>query len=159
MTTHELGHPHHSAGRVKPDIVAYARSLIGPSHRFGDRCRRLSGTSVTSPVVAGAIALLASTVPLSRRRRVVTPASVKCALIESARRLPVASIYEQGAGMLRIGDAFFEMERIDREFLKVEAGPPVAYPRVVFASRLLRSWGRPSSTLVTEPHVQKKDDE
>lgn len=37
----------------------------------------LSGTSVASPVVAGAVALLASTVPKTRRRDVINPASIK----------------------------------------------------------------------------------
>lgn len=135
MTTHELDHVHQSYGRVKPDIVAYARSLIGPSHRGADRCKRLSGTSVASPVVAGAIALLASTVPLSRRKRVVTPASVKRALMVSAHRLPIASMYEQGAGLLDIEDAFEEMLRIDEEFMRVERREGAAFD---YASRFLR---------------------
>lgn len=143
MTTHELDHLHHTYGRVKPDVVAYARSLIGPSHRSADHCKRLSGTSVASPVVSGAIALLASTVPLSRRRRVVTPASVKRALIESAHRLPLSSVYEQGAGLLHIGDAFTEMQRIDREFLLAEKA--ALSPQLNFASRVLRSRDGPKA--------------
>ena len=44
-------------GRVKPDIVTYGSAVRGSSIQGG--CRSLSGTSVASPVVAGAITLLA----------------------------------------------------------------------------------------------------
>lgn len=47
------------AGRVKPDVVAYGAQVLGSDIRGG--CRSLSGTSVASPVVAGSVALLAST--------------------------------------------------------------------------------------------------
>jgi membrane-bound transcription factor site-1 protease len=43
-------------GRVKPDVGAYSKNLLG-SHPNGG-CRTLSGTSVASPVVAGACVLL-----------------------------------------------------------------------------------------------------
>lgn len=134
MTTHELDQ---SYGRVKPDIVAYARSLVAPSHRSPDKCKRLSGTSVASPVVAGAIALLTSIVPPSRRHRVVNPASIKRVLAQSAHWLPYASVYEQGAGLLDVKDAAVEMERIDKEFLALD---PVTELTLNFATRALRSW-------------------
>ena len=54
MTTWELPSGY---GRVKPDIVAYGQSVQG-SRIYGG-CRALSGTSVASPVVAGAVTLLA----------------------------------------------------------------------------------------------------
>lgn len=44
-------------GRVKPDIVTYGSGVRGSSIKGG--CRTLSGTSVASPVVAGAVTLLA----------------------------------------------------------------------------------------------------
>ena len=55
MSTHELPHGY---GRVKPDVVAYGRDVMGSKIAGG--CRSLSGTSVASPVVAGAVTLLAS---------------------------------------------------------------------------------------------------
>jgi len=54
-----------SSGRIKPDVMAYAKDVAGSKIQSG--CRSLSGTSVASPVVAGAVCLLASTVPEERR--------------------------------------------------------------------------------------------
>uniref|UniRef100_A0A8C5FNF4 Membrane-bound transcription factor peptidase, site 1 n=1 Tax=Gadus morhua TaxID=8049 RepID=A0A8C5FNF4_GADMO len=62
MTTWELPGGY---GRVKPDIVTYGSGVRGSGMKEG--CRSLSGTSVASPVVAGAVTLLA---------RSVTPVSV-----------------------------------------------------------------------------------
>lgn len=47
-------------GRVKPDIVTYGSGVRGSGLKEG--CRSLSGTSVASPVVAGAVTLLARSV-------------------------------------------------------------------------------------------------
>lgn len=115
-TTHHLGAPIRSYGRVKPDIVAYARALVAPSHLDVSSCRTLSGTSVASPVVAGAIALVMSAVPRHRRRQVANPAAVKRALMRSAKFLPSSSMYEQGAGILDIAAAVDIMLEIDAEY-------------------------------------------
>lgn len=55
MTTWELPAGY---GRIKPDLVTYGSGVLGSALKSG--CRMLSGTSVASPVVAGAVALLAS---------------------------------------------------------------------------------------------------
>uniref|UniRef100_A0AAX7VWY6 Membrane-bound transcription factor site-1 protease n=1 Tax=Astatotilapia calliptera TaxID=8154 RepID=A0AAX7VWY6_ASTCA len=57
MTTWELPGGY---GRVKPDIVTYGSGVRGSGMKEG--CRSLSGTSVASPVVAGAVTLLARVV-------------------------------------------------------------------------------------------------
>lgn len=89
-------------GRVKPDIVTYGSSVRGSSLKGG--CRSLSGTSVASPVVAGAVTLLASGV--LHRKDVINPASMKQALMASARRLPGANMFEQGHGKLNLVKAY-----------------------------------------------------
>ncbi|PXF44477.1 Subtilisin-like protease SBT6.1 [Gracilariopsis chorda] len=118
MTMHEHDTHHPRYGRVKPDLVAYARSLTASSHR-PPSCTRLSGTSVASPVVAAAIALLISSVPLEERARVINPASVKIALTSSAARLRIGSVYEQGAGLLRIEQAFAQLTKLRHQFADV----------------------------------------
>ncbi|XP_011631233.1 LOW QUALITY PROTEIN: membrane-bound transcription factor site-1 protease [Pogonomyrmex barbatus] len=99
MTTWELPHGY---GRIKPDLVIYGSGVRGSALQNG--CRSLSGTSVSSPVVAGAVALLASAFVETNGSRInnekVTPASIKQALLSSARRLPGVGIFEQGAGKL-----------------------------------------------------------
>ena len=55
MTTWELPGGY---GRLKPDIVTYGSQVKGSNLKGG--CRSLSGTSVASPVVAGAVTLIAS---------------------------------------------------------------------------------------------------
>eukprot|EP00731_Ephydatia_muelleri_P038206 Em0679g1a len=90
-------------GRVKPDIVTYGSGVHGSALRGG--CRSLSGTSVASPVVAGVVALLAGAVP----REKVNPASVKQALMTSARRLVGPNMFEQGHGKVDLLRAYHEL--------------------------------------------------
>eukprot|EP01041_Mallomonas_annulata_P003854 gene3854-7686_t len=95
-------------GRVKPDILApsidiFSSSSSSPtSGSYG--CRLLSGTSVATPVVTGAIALLLSSVPREKwkRHNVRNIAAIKQILMSSAHRLSGPSIFEQGAGLLNI---------------------------------------------------------
>jgi membrane-bound transcription factor site-1 protease len=99
MTTWELPAGY---GRLKPDIVTYGSSVRGSNLKRG--CRSLSGTSVASPVVAGAISLLYSGV--LHRGSVINPGSMKQALLASARRLPGVGMFEQGAGKLDLLKAY-----------------------------------------------------
>ena len=101
MTTWELPA---GMGRFKPDVVAYGRDVMGSRIQGG--CRPLSGTSVASPVVAGAVVLLASTLPEPTRWAVLNPASMKQALVEGAARLPGVPAFEQGAGRLSLLGAY-----------------------------------------------------
>ncbi|XP_065085859.1 membrane-bound transcription factor site-1 protease isoform X1 [Ochlerotatus camptorhynchus] len=95
MTTWELPNGY---GRLKPDIVTYGSQVKGSNLNGG--CKSLSGTSVASPVVAGAVTLLASGV--INRFDIVNPASMKQALIEGAQRLTENNMFEQGHGKLNI---------------------------------------------------------
>jgi len=94
MTTWELPAGY---GRVKPDIVTYGSSVRGSGIYSG--CRTLSGTSVASPVVAGVVTLLYSTVP-EEKRRFINPASMKQALMHGAKRIDGTNMFEQGAGRI-----------------------------------------------------------
>ena len=85
-----------SYGRVKPDIVAYGRDIMGSKISAG--CKSLSGTSVASPVVAGVVCLLVSVIPEPDRKNILNPASMKQALVEGAAKLSGPNMYEQGAG-------------------------------------------------------------
>ncbi|XP_014609822.1 PREDICTED: membrane-bound transcription factor site-1 protease [Polistes canadensis] len=105
MTTWELPSGY---GRVKPDLVTYGSGVRGLALPNG--CKTLSGTSVASPVVAGAVALLASgfvepngSLNINRK---ITPASMKQALLSSARRLSGIGMFEQGAGKLDLLRAY-----------------------------------------------------
>ena len=87
-------------GRVKPDIVTYGDNIWGSKITGG--CRSLSGTSVASPVAAGAAVLLSSILPESTRWSILNPAVMKQILVEGAEKLPGPHRYEQGAGKLNL---------------------------------------------------------
>ncbi|XP_055534249.1 membrane-bound transcription factor site-1 protease isoform X1 [Wyeomyia smithii] len=95
MTTWELPNGY---GRLKPDVVTYGSQVKGSNLNGG--CKSLSGTSVASPVVAGAVTLLASGV--INQLDQINPASMKQALIEGAQRLQENNMFEQGHGKLNI---------------------------------------------------------
>ncbi|KAK1314323.1 hypothetical protein QJS10_CPA06g00676 [Acorus calamus] len=101
MSTWELPHGY---GRVKPDVVAYGRDIMGSKISSG--CKSLSGTSVASPVVAGVVCLLVSVVPESTRKNILNPASMKQALVEGASKLYGPNLYEQGAGKLNLLESY-----------------------------------------------------
>ncbi|KAL4589623.1 hypothetical protein LXL04_002531 [Taraxacum kok-saghyz] len=101
MSTWELPHGY---GRVKPDVVAYGREIMGSKISTG--CKPLSGTSVASPVVAGVVCLLFSVIPDSDRKRILNPASMKQALVEGASKLSGPNMYEQGAGRVDLLESY-----------------------------------------------------
>ncbi|KAL2532647.1 Subtilisin-like protease SBT6.1 [Abeliophyllum distichum] len=101
MSTWEIPHGY---GRVKPDIVAYGREIMGSKISTG--CKSLSGTSVASPVVAGIVCLLVSVIPESKRKEILNPASMKQALVEGAAKLSGPNMYEQGAGRVDLLESY-----------------------------------------------------
>ncbi|KAJ4958200.1 hypothetical protein NE237_025311 [Protea cynaroides] len=101
MSTWEIPHGY---GRVKPDIVAYGREIMGSKISTG--CKSLSGTSVASPVVAGVVCLLVSVIPESDRKDILNPASMKQALVEGAAKLSGPNMFEQGAGRLDLLESY-----------------------------------------------------
>lgn len=101
MSTWEMPHGY---GRVKPDVVAYGRDIMGSKISTG--CKSLSGTSVASPVVAGMVCLLVSVIPVSNRKDILNPASMKQALVEGAAKLSGPNMYEQGAGRVDLLESY-----------------------------------------------------
>lgn len=95
MTTWELPFGY---GRAGLDIVTYGSQVEGSDVRTG--CRRLSGTSVSSPVVAGVVTLLIS--GALDKIDLINPASLKQVLVEGAEKLQNYNIFEQGQGKLNL---------------------------------------------------------
>ncbi|GFS38343.1 SITE-1 protease [Actinidia rufa] len=89
MSTWEIPH---GCGRVKPDVIAYGREIMGSKISTG--CKSLSGTSVASPVVAGVVCLLVSVIPKGNRKDILNPASMKQALVEGAAKLSGPNMLE-----------------------------------------------------------------
>lgn len=95
-------------GFAKPDVVAAGRYLVAPvplSNTMGsERPERivapgylkLSGTSFAAPIVSGMAAQILA------RRPSWTPDQVKGALMMSGRRMPDASLLEQGRGEVNL---------------------------------------------------------
>lgn len=90
---------------LKPEIVAPGVDITAARSRFstlgnkGDRYVSLSGTSMATPHVAGAAAILAQQHPDW------TGAQLKAALMASAHRLEGVGTYEQGAGRVDVARA------------------------------------------------------
>ncbi|CAI9100335.1 OLC1v1037310C2 [Oldenlandia corymbosa var. corymbosa] len=101
MSTWEIPHGY---GRMKPDVVAFGREIMGSKISTG--CKSLSGTSVASPVVAGIVCLLVSVIPENKRKDILNPASMKQALVEGAAKLSGPNMYEQGAGRVDLLESY-----------------------------------------------------
>ncbi|MGW6928561.1 S8 family peptidase [Lentzea sp. NPDC054927] len=91
---------------VKPDITAPGVDIVAAKAKngqigtpVGDAHVALSGTSMATPHVAGAAAIIASQHPAWKA------VDIKAALMNSAKPNPSLSIYEQGAGRLDVGRA------------------------------------------------------
>jgi hypothetical protein len=94
----------HDAG-LKPEITAPGVEILAARSRFSERGKRgekyvsLSGTSMATPHVAGAAAILAQQHPDW------TGAQLKAALVGSAKPLAGTGVYDRGAGRVDVGKA------------------------------------------------------
>jgi subtilisin family serine protease len=91
---------------VKPDITAPGVDIVAAKAKngqigtpVGEGHVALSGTSMATPHVAGAAAILASQHPSWKA------GDIKAALMNSAKPNPSLTVYEQGAGRLDVGRA------------------------------------------------------
>ncbi|GAB2837095.1 S8 family serine peptidase [Lentzea nigeriaca] len=91
---------------VKPDITAPGVDIVAAKARngqigtpVGDAHVALSGTSMATPHVAGAAAILAAQHPGWKAQ------DIKAALMNTAKPNPSLTIYDQGAGRLDVGRA------------------------------------------------------
>ncbi|GAB3472620.1 S8 family peptidase [Actinophytocola sediminis] len=94
--------PRVADGALKPEIVAPGVDIVAARSRFSERGERgedyvsLSGTSMATPHVTGAAAILA------QRHPDWTGARIKAALVGSAEPLADAGTYEQGGGRVDV---------------------------------------------------------
>jgi uncharacterized protein (TIGR03382 family) len=101
MSSFSSAGPRRGDGAVKPDVAAPGSDIVaarakgfagGDADPIDDHYARLSGTSMATPHVAGAAALLAQQHPDWRA------AELKAALMSTATPIDDATIYNQGAG-------------------------------------------------------------
>ena len=114
--TDEVGIKHYD-NLIKPDVVAPGNKIIsaeavsnyivkkdpsldaGVSKFDNQKMMRLNGTSMATPVVAGAAALMLQVNPK------LTPNMIKAILMYTAQPLAGANMFEQGAGQINIEGA------------------------------------------------------
>jgi serine protease AprX len=101
----------HYDNLIKPDLVGPGNKIIGASAPYNQLVllnptlavsstkMRLSGTSVSSPIIAGAVAVLLEANPT------LTPNLVKMILMYTAQPLAKFNMLEQGAGELNLEGA------------------------------------------------------
>ncbi len=83
---------------LKPDLTAPGLSISGPSNS-GSGYVTKSGTSMASPIIAGAAALLINF--LEQENLTYTPGTIKAALLEGSRDMGY-DVWRQGAGFLNV---------------------------------------------------------
>lgn len=86
------------SGKTKPDILAPGVNIVslnkGSSDGFSKPYRTASGTSMATPMIAGASALILEKNPS------LTPDEVKSLMLKNAKKIGNESIYAQGHGIL-----------------------------------------------------------
>ncbi|KAB2350733.1 S8 family serine peptidase [Actinomadura rudentiformis] len=124
--------PRPGDGAVKPDITAPGVDIAAARAQgtelgepVGDRYVRASGTSMATPHVAGAAALIAQANPGW------APARLKAALMNTAKPNDTDTVYRQGAGRVDVGRAVSQRIWTDEGSLsfhvKAKAGKAVTF--------------------------------
>jgi subtilisin family serine protease len=148
----------HYDNLIKPDLIAPGNKLIGaqsPNNRLatenpaldvavssnpGRKMMRMSGTSMSTPIVAGAAALLL------QRNPALTPNLVKAILEYTAQPLSGYNNFEQGAGLLNIEGAVRFAAAVRQDLTGLAVGSPLlaTYPPVTSTTIANKtfSWGR-----------------
>ena len=165
----------HYDNLVKPDLVAPGNKLIGarsPNNRLATEnpqlivnvssdpnraMMRLSGTSMATPLVAGAAALLI------QRNPALTASLVKAILEYSAQPIPGYDNFEQGAGLLNVEGAVRLAANIRQDLSGLGVGahllvslPPTQMTAIwgqtfSWAGGILQKWNAISGTrLITQ---------
>lgn len=115
--------PRGDDGALKPDVTAPgvsitgARSSTGTFGNPGDTYVQLSGTSMATPHVAGAVALIRASHPTW------TAAQLKAAVMGSADPNPSADTFAQGAGRLDVGRGYAQNVLADPPSLSLDRQP------------------------------------
>ena len=89
-------------GNFKPDIITLGEKVGGLD--LSGICTINSGTSISSGIVSGSIALI-----LSSMKNKPNPASIKSAILQSSNRLPLIPISDQGNGIFNIDDTISKL--------------------------------------------------
>ncbi|RZS29539.1 subtilase family protein [Herbihabitans rhizosphaerae] len=98
--------PRHGDAAIKPDITAPGVDIVAARAKdaqigepVGDKYVKLSGTSMATPHIAGAAAILAAQHPDWK------PDRIKAALMASAKPNAEATVFQQGAGRVDVARA------------------------------------------------------
>ena len=119
MSLHEKPYGY---GRVVADVCAYADEVYAlKADPTAEDCFLTLGTSTSTPVTAGIVALVASSIPDEEKYRKITPASLKQVVLEGSDRLSHWSMYDQGAGAINLQKAYKVMSEYEP---RVSVFPP-----------------------------------
>ena len=93
-------------GIIKPDVVTLGEKVSGLD--LSGVWTVSSGTSVSSGIISGSLALIVSSM-----KNKPNPAIIKSAILQSSNRLPLISISDQGNGVFDIDDTIAKLNSAD----------------------------------------------
>ena len=135
--------PRLERGVLKPEITAPGTDILAAKAygRGEDAYQRMSGTSMATPHVAGAAAILAQQHPGW------TAAELKAALMASAAPTPGVSVYSQGAGRLDVARAIAQSVTTAPASVDVDDNEPTGHGAPVTRTVTYRNAGARPVTL------------